>query len=57
MPFVIKRMLAPLLGISAWMLVSAIAMGQSSSGPVTITEPVNEQFRLLLADPREQIAG
>jgi acetylornithine deacetylase/succinyl-diaminopimelate desuccinylase-like protein len=56
MPFVIKRMLAPLLGISAWMLVSAVAMGQSSSGPVTVTEPVNEQFRLLLADPRVQSA-
>ena len=56
MPFVIKRMLAPLLGISAWMLVSAVAMGQSSSGPVTVTESVNEQFRLLLADPRVQSA-
>ncbi len=56
MPFVHKRFLAPMLCATFMMLWSAGASAQPASGPVTITEPVSEQFRLLLTDPRVQTA-
>ena len=56
MPFVNKRCLAPMLYASFMMLWIAGASAQPASGPVTVTEPVSEQFRLLLSDPRVQTA-
>ena len=56
MPFTNKRFLAPMLCATAMMLWSAVASAQPASGPVTVTEPVSEQFRLLLTDPRVQTA-
>jgi len=56
MPFVNTRCLAPMLCATFMMLWSAGVSAQSESGPVTITEPVSEQFRLLLTDPRIQTA-